>query len=1246
MKSNTPAAENIHSNLYPTYEVDSGTKSNDKEILDSGIINRNSSTPSVSPSINSTSSSTYSSSVSALNATVSATSSTSVSTSSSSTSSLSPTATPSTSTTNSLRASGTSTATSTLTQTPTVTPSYTPTMTVTPTANATTSTTNTVTQSNSPTQTGTPSSTITASITESSTSTSSLSMTATSSNTASVSPSNTPSTTSTSSISSSPSSTPTSTPSVTSTQSGTPSMTPTPTQTPTPTIIANVSSILVNPQSTCNVTECGYSACPCSSILSSLESIDFRWTQTVFIELVPGVYSGPGNTNIVFPSNIQANIIMRPFYGSGLPKISDPLNEYERIIVKCDNSSENGFTINSPKGSFKFEGFSFVTCGSGRTTRNKALIVQGGSKVQGESLYSQGRVSISENSKFNCTQCLFDQNTNYSSFSSSLSTHGGANNNNNNNKNVFEKLVDSNDFDESFFLVSGSEIVITNTTFQNITTRSYSPSHVISCVDIRQSIASFTNCEFKENILESISEYASSCIYASGTMDNQISQSINIHLDQCRFESNSGSAVMIVEDQNIMMNNVLFQQHLQGSMFISYGGNGKIIQSQFINNTNFLSTSFVILPSRTILNSFPNYDMIQCLFENNVNLKSYGGAIYFEYGNLFLFNSTFNNNQGRKGGVLYTGPKLFDVNSVYYDDDHEHDYDDYNAQKLLLGLKDENRSLIIDRCSFDSNSASRSGGCIQIDGSVDTFKITNSNFTNNSASTGRGGVLSLYIPESIQESEIQGNQFKNNMAESAGCIHFSGNCKISKNVFESNNAEIAGVLNIDSGNITLMENEFLYNYAKSSGGALFVYESAIGLSYNNSYFHNKAIVRGGGAYVGGESKFTFFNDKFINNTADSVGGAITINNNSTSEFYFTEISGSITTGSGAINCMGESSPYFMNCSIINNFASQEGAGIYIQDESSPTFENCEISYNNCSTAAGGIVSSENAKGSFLRCTISNNVANSNGGGIKLSGNSSTSFHNCTITNNTASGDGGGISIEDQSSASFFNGDILYNNATSAGGGIAVHGSTTATFTGSNIQFNYALSGGGISLQDNSNALFDSCYISDNRSPVNGGGILAMDITSSRLKNCIISNNYAFSNGAGMQISSFARPKIQNCTISYNYALSTGGGVQLVNFCSPEFTDSFIISNNASSGAGISQSNFVFPSFDNCVIQSNFANSQAGGILLQDNTNGVYSNCLINENNANGGSGGALLTLGKLIINYIILFYLQRFVVVI
>ena len=582
------------------------------------------------------------------------------------------------------------------------------------------------------------------------------------------------------------------------------------------------------------------------------------------------------------------------------------------------------------------------------------------------------------------------------------------------------------------------------------------------------------------------------------------------------------------DPSNITIHKCSFQHSLGQAVVLSkVSGNVNINNCNFLNNSQYRDHGHgtaIHYYSSKIRDSTPNFvfNVTNCKFSHNKKAKS---LMYienrFEYSNITLCNSTFQNNEGvsiflvkqklcLSGKVLFqnnnaedgTGIYITNHSTVVFGKNSDVTFIRNSADNAGGAILSRNHSdILFDQNSkvyFNSNSAGKYGAAIYSLGNSQIIFTGNSKvkFDSNAGKDGNTKIPGIIYIEKRVYISFEGNSttyFSNTIAYAGGAILAISNCHISLKdnstvEFSNNTADYGGAVYLMKfssisfkGNCRTL---FDYNTASNYGGAIRAYDNS------NISFEGKST--------------TVFN----NNPASSYGGAIGTYNNSNVSFEgnsITQFSNNSAMSGGAVFSWLSSNIHFKGDSTTdfsNNTASNYGGAIRIYNNSKLSFEgNSFTQFSNNNAGFGGVI--------YLK-RFSN---------IYFEGNSTTVFYNNTVLYR-----GGAIRAFDNTNI-FFKGNSTtqFNNNTSLyyGGAICTHNNNisfeenSTTVFSSNTAKNY---GGAISSNDNTNIVFEGNSVTQfsNNTAKHGGAIDSYynSFTSFKGKSTtLFSNNIAFNYGA-------------------------------------------------------------------------------------------------------------------------------------
>lgn len=195
---------------------------------------------------------------------------------------------------------------------------------------------------------------------------------------------------------------------------------------------------------------------------------------------------------------------------------------------------------------------------------------------------------------------------------------------------------------------------------------------------------------------------------------------------------------------------------------------------------------------------------------------SYGGAIRIFEASPTIYDCVFENCQADIGGAIeirgYSGVKA----KPYIYDCVFRSNSAVNNRGGAIALHNDAEPVMIDNCTFESNTATYSGGAIYIDVSSNLvgLSITDCVFNSNS-SDDLGGAISSNDP-----CEISRNTFYDNGAtiDGGGSIYFSGSdLALTRNII-ANSSEGGGLETASGATVTFACNDFWNNTGGDIGG--------------------------------------------------------------------------------------------------------------------------------------------------------------------------------------------------------------------------------------------------------------------------------------------------------------------------------------------------------------------------------------------------------------------------------------------
>lgn len=216
------------------------------------------------------------------------------------------------------------------------------------------------------------------------------------------------------------------------------------------------------------------------------------------------------------------------------------------------------------------------------------------------------------------------------------------------------------------------------------------------------------------------------------------------------------------------------------------------------------------------------------------------------------------------------------------------------------------------------------------------------------------GVIQVNTLSPNDTITIDGFTIQNGYAPMGGGLRLTNsvlvkNCKICHNFSPNNGGGLIG-LDVNSGDLTVVDCEFFDNEARNNGGAIFDYGNA---TFLHCHIHdNISRVSGGGIFCGNDKSSQYINCTISNNVAKTGGG---------------------------ISCTDQILA-FWNC-LINNNTAEIGGGCYLDGTNTYyTFDgtnlfNCTIVKNEATEEFGGVYNAQSSRQNIIKnCIIWGNTS--------------------------------------------------------------------------------------------------------------------------------------------------------------------------------------------------------------------------------------------------------------------------------
>ena len=287
-----------------------------------------------------------------------------------------------------------------------------------------------------------------------------------------------------------------------------------------------------------------------------------------------------------------------------------------------------------------------------------------------------------------------------------------------------------------------------------------------------------------------------------------------------------------------------------------------------------LETSFVYNNSANsgggfVLAEASSLTMISSSLQNNTSSFTGGVAAVFADAELHVLNCTAYSNYAELGAFSFSTEstvQTIDASSFYHN----------LAERGGVVFGSAESQISINDCDFKGNHAAIGGVLYLLNKQVN---VSRSNFTYNTALSEDGGAIYMSF---VRNFNVDHCSFERNSATKSGQIYIADtsravitSCKCLDGI-----ANIGGCIGVDgSSNVEMRDNQISNNRAALVGGGISIATGSV-LNISNSVIENNTAVAGGGIQVQG----TLIADSVTiqNNAAQKLGGGILIKGGVTS----------------------------------------------------------------------------------------------------------------------------------------------------------------------------------------------------------------------------------------------------------------------------------------------------------------------------------------------------------------------------
>lgn len=542
----------------------------------------------------------------------------------------------------------------------------------------------------------------------------------------------------------------------------------------------------------------------------------------------------------------------------------------------------------------------------------------------------------------------------------------------------------------------------------------------------------------------------------------------------------------------------------------------------------------------------------------------------------------------------------------------------------------EEATVLISGGKLSKNKAVKDGGGLYAYGSVVT--VSGGVIQRNSSPASAGGIGISKNGRAV----ISGGKIIENDSPNGGGLLVQGNATLEMTggeVAQNNAASVGGGIYVNTGSVlTITDGSIMGNTVGNSGGGIYTAPKGIVKMTGGTISSNKAQSAGGGIYSSTESELTLSGGLITENTAvKQSGGGIGAGKSSLVTLSGVKISNNSSGAQGGgVYTNEEVELVISGGEISGNNSTKDGGGVYAFG-STVTISGGEIRNNTSKVAAGGVGISKNGKAIMRSGKLTGN-SSPNGGALLIQGSAAFELIGGEIVNNTASIVGGGIHVNSNSTLTMKGGTISNNAANNSGAGIYAAPKSVLNMNGGTIANNKAQSaGGGIYASTDSRLTLSGGVINGNIAVKQSGGVCASKATVIMHSGLELSNNQAHSNGGGLYITE-GKLTADGTKFINNFG-RTGGGAMYTFWSEAELKNVTVTGNKSdSAGGGVAFSKLSTFILQGGVIEENTA-KMAGGLLIQNWSEGTVTDLIVRNNEATGNWGGGIAQFSSTVVAY-------------
>ena len=467
--------------------------------------------------------------------------------------------------------------------------------------------------------------------------------------------------------------------------------------------------------------------------------------------------------------------------------------------------------------------------------------------------------------------------------------------------------------------------------------------------------------------------------------------------------------------------------------------NHKNVTVSFLNNTYKISSSLFLKfqdIAEITLHPWKNMSTIKIACSKEINL------IFSRNGVIKMHNIEFNG-CGSETGIIQikSGHSEIHIWNCYFI---------ANAYKELVSVQGSLDLLNISKCTFKDSiniNHNTTGGILALhsQSSILAIYITKTDFKNYSDL----GFLKPYsMSSSYQNITVDSCSFTNSTMRTGYIITLNNfkNVFISSCLFHENTGGVVAVISTTaSTKVDISGNEFVNNFNKGNGGAVYAEASSTSqmlLYFRNNTFKKNSAHTGGAMHLKCNIMVIIKNSLFTGNVAKAFGGAISSDDSIALHLYGTvNLLDNEAEQGGAIYLANSSLfSWYSSITLQDNKAKKFGGAIMLATSSKIKLGNFKFIRNRADINGGAIyVSHSLIQFTMEQNNFKDNKATVNGGALLVTNSNVEVVSGSVyfIGNKAIKGLGGGVHVKGKSTLVLAGSEFIANEAFKFGGAISI-----------------------------------------------------------------------------------------------------------------------------------------------------------------------------------------------------------------